>query len=60
MAEKIRFNDMRDRTIGELFDEMCVKHAQKGGIEDIGYLFRMRNPLNNEIMNLKLVLKREE
>ena len=57
MTDKIGFKDMRDRTIGEIFDEMCIKHAQTGGIEDVVYLFRMRNPLNNEIMDLRVELR---
>ena len=50
------FKDMRDRTIGEIFDEMCIKHSQTGGVEGVVYLFRMRNPVTNEIMDLRVEL----
>lgn len=47
---------IRDRTIGDIFDEMCLKYNQTGGNENIVYLLRMKNPVTNETMNLRIEL----
>ena len=45
-----------DKTIGEIFDEMCIKHSQSGG-NDIVYLFRMVSPVTDEQMELRVELR---
>ena len=57
MAEKNEFKEMGNRTIREIFNELCMKHMENGGIEDVGYLFKMRHPITNEIMDLRVELR---
>ena len=57
--ESLTMNDwksIRDKTIGEIFDEMCIKHSKAGG-NDIVYLFRMVSPVTDEPMELRMELR---
>ena len=50
------WKSIRDKTICEIFDEMCIKHSQSGG-NDIVYLFRMVSPVTDEQMELRVELR---
>ena len=50
------WKSIRDKTIGEIFDEMCIKHSKAGG-NDIVYLFRMVSPVTDEPMELRMELR---
>ena len=44
---------IRDKTIGEIFDELCIKHDEKKSSK---VLFKGRHPVTGEIMGLKIEL----
>ena len=50
------FKSTRDKTIGEIFDEMCKRYDETGRNERIANLFKGRHPVTNEIIGLKIEL----
>ena len=46
-----------DRSIADVFNEMCRKYNQMDGKESIVYVYMMRNPVTNQSMKLTMELK---
>ena len=58
LSDEGEFKSIGDKTIGEIFNQLCLRQDESKD-ELVGYLFRARHPVTNEILGLKMVLEND-